>query len=158
LIYELSAFGLQKSHDKKYKKLSPSSLANLKECLDNIKRQSCTYTSEFGNIETLLKRVAPCSVPLLMALEFSRKIIDEELSRQAIYAAIAEGTHEDLQYLKSSRSSTAASSRIGTAAREDAFLRGLPADERQYLLDMQMTINLAVDDVLEAFENEGDGK
>jgi len=155
LIYELSAFGLQNKLDNKYKKLSPASLANLKECLDNIKRPSSTYTTEFSDIEALMTRVTPCSVPLLIALEFTRKVIDEELARQSIYTAIANGTHEDLQFLKSSRASTAAS-RVSTASREEAFLKGLPADERRYLQDMQMTINLAVDDVLEAFENSAE--
>lgn len=132
--------------------MSLSSLNNLKDCLNNIKRQSSSYTTEFSNIEVLLKRVTPCSVPIIMALEFARKIIDEELARQSIFDDIANGTHEDLQYLKSSRVTSASGSRAGTAAREDAFLKSLPPDERQYLLDMQMTINLAVDDVLEAFD------
>jgi hypothetical protein len=158
LLYELSAFGLQDSQDTKYKKMSGSSLNNLKECLENIKRPSSTYTAEFGHIESLLKTVTPCSVPIILAFEFMRRVIDEELAKQSIFSAIEDGTNEDLQFLKSSRTSTATGSRVNTAAaREDAYLRGLPPEERQYLLDMQMTINLAVDDVLEAFEVEGEG-
>lgn len=151
--------GLKENTDIKYPKLSGNSLNNFKECLDNIKKQSSTYTTEFSNIESLLKHVAPCSVPIILAFEFIRKVIDEELAKQSIYSAIENGTNEDLQYLKSSRTSTAVGSRATTAgAREDAYLRSLPPEERQYLLDMQMTLNLAVDDVLEAFEIEGEGK
>ena len=136
--------------------MSGNSLNNFKECLENIKRPSSSYTKEFGNVEVLLKGIVPASIPIVLTLEFLRKLIDEELAKQSIFTAIESGKAEELGFLKSSRTSTAASSRLNTAAREDAFLRGLPEDERRYLLDMQMSINLAVDDVLEALEVEGE--
>lgn len=157
LLYELSAFGLQDPRDVRYKQPSGSSLSSLRESLDNILRPSSTYTTVLGNVEILLKTVTPCSVPLLLVFEFIRKVVDEELAKQSILRAIADGT-SDLSFLKSSRSSSAAASRVTTASREEAFLRGLSEQERRYLLDMQMTINLAVDDVLEAFEVDGDGE
>lgn len=99
----------------------------------------------------LVHHLHPCTVPLVIALEFIRKIYDEEISKHGLLAGIRDGEDKELNFLKvlptMKKAIKILTNKEKKALKEEEYLKSLPEEEREYLLDMRLILNDKIEEI-----------
>jgi hypothetical protein len=117
------------------------------------------YPAVASDPSYLLRHLLPCTVPLVVSLEFIRRIHDEEITKHALLAGISESGDPNLSFLKAlpmvKKAIKILTREQKRAQREEELLKSLPEEEREYLLDMRLIINDQIQELTEVINQEG---
>jgi hypothetical protein len=119
---------------------------------------SLKYDPTLSDISALMKTALPSAVPLIYAMEFARRVIDEDIVKRNMLIKIQKGEDPDLAFLKV-RGDTPSTAEDASRKEEEArkkkeaeFLNGLPVRERAYLQDRRIDINDMIQEILKLTE------
>lgn len=117
------------------------------------------YPTFFSDPAYLLKTLLPCTIPIIIALEFVRRIFDEEISKHGLLAGIREGGDPELNFLKVlptlKKAVKILTREQKRALKEEEYLKSIPEEEKEYLLDMRLLINDKIEEVSRTINEEG---
>lgn len=121
---------------------------------------SYKYPKYFSDALLLLRSIIPSSLPLVVSLEFIRKLYDEEISKQGLLSNISKGGDPELSFIKvppvvkkMQKILTPEEKRL---LKEEEYLNSISLEERQYLLDMRIILKDKFDEILRlAIQPEG---
>jgi hypothetical protein len=127
--------------------------------LQSILLPSEKYPSLTSDPEYLLHHLLPCTIPLVVALEFLRKLFDEEIGKHGLLAgAGAEGSDPILSFLKVlpvlKKAIKVLTSTQKKALKEEEYLNSISEKEKEYLLDMRIILKNRYEEIFEILEQE----
>lgn len=116
-------------------------------------KSSGRFDDAMTELGTLLRSVIPAAVPVIFAMEFARRVVDEDIIKRDMMIRINKGEDADLNFLRT-RASTPdvddeeAKREAELAAKEAAFLSSLPSRERTYLVEKKIDITDMIQEIL----------
>ena len=91
-----------------------------------------------ADIRTLMKTVLPVALPLVLILEFSRRVIDEDIHKRDLMDKINNGENEELAFLRTTVNTASTASEADKRRKLDSdYFDSLSSGERFYLMEMK---------------------
>lgn len=123
----------------------------------SVLKSSIRFDETFSDVASIMKCAAPSAVPLLLAMEFARRVLDEEIIKCNILSNIERGEDTDLAFLRTKPdtidedddpSKREAIRKAEKERKEAEFLNSLPSRERAYLMERKVDIARIIQEVL----------